>query len=66
MSRPAPFPPSGTDLKDLLENAGYDAERHDAALEKPNRIESMQPLVVEDEPIGDVDELRRWLARNAH
>jgi len=58
-------PLSTYSVKELLENVGYEfAQPDDDA--RATHGEETPLLFVEDEPIGGYDELRRWLARNAH
>jgi glutaredoxin 3 len=63
----------GVDTNNLLENAANDVEnfpgtkRPDTATFDAQRDVASTPLIfVDDEPIGGVEDLRRWLARNAH
>lgn len=57
--------PQGIDLKNLLETPGYDGEDQPLAT-RPLEVPDTPMILVDDEPIGDRDELMRWLARNAH
>lgn len=64
--------PYVVDVKNLLEDARYDVEDHhlttrpvvDAS--NAHGVETTPLLFIEDEPIGGYEDLRRWLARNAH
>jgi hypothetical protein len=64
------YRPYVVDTKNLLEAPGYDLADHDPAiLPEAGALKSQQevpPLLVDDEPIGDHEDLMRWLARNAH
>jgi hypothetical protein len=56
-------PLSTYSVKELLENVGYELTQPDGARDAHG--DDTPPLIF-DEPIGGNDDLRRWLARNAH
>jgi hypothetical protein len=64
--------PYAIDAKNLLEDARYDVGDHDRpvtdadAFAEGSGVETSPLIYVEDEPIEGIDDLRRWLARNAH
>jgi len=73
MSSNAPGFTPGVEVKELLESAAYDVEFHDPrtgpGLDEATTkhgIETSPLLLVDDEPINGDDDLKRWLARNAH
>ena len=64
--------PQRIDVKNLLEATGYDVEDSfpstlpDVSAET-RHVDAATPIVlIDDEEIGDQDDLMRWLARNAH
>jgi hypothetical protein len=73
MSSIATVSPHGVDVKNLLENAANDVEAYRSTrppetdtFEAQRDFASTPLLLIDDEPIGEWDDLRRWLARNAH
>jgi len=55
----------GNEVENLLETPRYDVEEFQSAAQYG--VEATPMLFVNDEePIGDRDDLMRWLARNAH
>ena len=65
MSSTAPVSPYGVEVKNLLETAGYDVA-DPRSTTPPDDDDSFEAIFIDDEPIGGVEDLRRWLARNAH
>jgi glutaredoxin len=65
MASTTPF--STYSAKDLLETTGYEAAPPEGD-ETPahHGVETSPLLFIDDEPIGGYDDLKRWLARNAH
>ena len=65
--------PYGIEAKELLETAGYEVDdRHLTTRQEVDQFKAEHgvattPLIlVDDEPIGGCEDLKRWLARNAH
>jgi hypothetical protein len=61
--------PQVVDVKNLLEATDYDGDpvtRPGTDAFNEHGVETSPLLFVDDEKIEDPDDLRRWLARNAH
>jgi glutaredoxin 3 len=72
MSRPGTVSPSGIDAKNLLEDAINEVDNDlttqskVGAFHAQDGVETSPLIFIDDEPIGGNEDLRRWLARNAH
>jgi hypothetical protein len=71
MSRPGTVSPSGLDAKNLLEDAINEVDNDLTTQSKVGAFHSHDSvettlLFIDDEPINGNDDLKRWLARNAH
>jgi glutaredoxin len=63
--------PYAVDAKNLLDDVRYEAGGHYHPLSPAdtfgkNGVETSPLIFIDEEPIGGYDDLRRWLARNAH
>ena len=73
MVMPGKTCPYGIEAKELLDQAGYEVKDHHLTTRpevdtfKAQHDVATTPLVfIDDEPIGGCDDVKRWLARNAH
>jgi len=73
MLMPGNSHPDGVEVKDLLEQVGYEVkDDHLTARSEVDELDARHgvatnPLIfIDDEQIGGCEDVMRWLARNAH